>query len=86
MSQVSYQLLYRAISKTNRADQRISASIGSVALWLKSFLPVKAYILRPYMYFLSTTLAPKIEVATPYKVLVFAKDFRLSASLNTARA
>lgn len=38
------------------------------------------------MYFLSTTLAPKIEVATPYKVLVFAKDFRLSASLNTARA
>lgn len=55
-------------------------------MWLNNlFLPVKAYILRLYVYLLATTLAPQIQVAATHKILVFAENFGLPAFLDTAR-
>ena len=51
----------------------------------QSFLPVKAYILNPYVYLLFAFLAPEIEVASPSHFLVFPENAWLSTYRLTLR-
>lgn len=54
-------------------------------LFKQSFLPVEAYILYPYVYFLLAFLTPQVKVASPSHFLVFPENARLSTYRLTLR-
>lgn len=55
-----------------------------IIMWLIpiGLLSVKAYILNPYVYLLFAFLAPEIEVASSYDILVFPENARLELKFS----